>query len=89
MVIFLISNSRCVLNVVCFLLGDLAAPEVHMTMFRNTLSVPSSQASRYTTTYTPKKMEQIECSETLAFKLQMPVNHPDESIQHGQICQLE
>jgi hypothetical protein len=23
-----------------------------------------------------------ECSETLAFKLQTPVNHPEESIQH-------
>jgi hypothetical protein len=26
--------------------------------------------------------EQTECSETLAFKLQMPVNHPEDSIQH-------
>jgi hypothetical protein len=25
-------------------------------------------------------MEKIECSETLTFKLQMPVNHPEESI---------
>jgi hypothetical protein len=24
-----------------------------------------------------------ECSETLAFKLQTPVNHPEESIQHS------
>jgi hypothetical protein len=29
------------------------------------------------------KMEWTECSETLAFKLQMPVNHPEESIQHN------
>jgi hypothetical protein len=28
----------------------------------------------------PMKMEQAECSETLAFKLHMPVNHPEESI---------
>jgi hypothetical protein len=28
------------------------------------------------------KTEQTECSETLAFKLQMLVNHPEESIQH-------
>jgi hypothetical protein len=27
-------------------------------------------------TYTPLKMEQTQCSETLAFKLQTPVNHP-------------
>jgi hypothetical protein len=29
------------------------------------------------------KMEQTECSETLAFKLQMPGNNPEESIQHS------
>jgi hypothetical protein len=28
------------------------------------------------------KMEQTEGSETLAFKLQTPFNHPEESIQH-------
>jgi hypothetical protein len=28
------------------------------------------------------KMEQTECSETLAFKLQTPGNHPEESIQY-------
>jgi hypothetical protein len=28
------------------------------------------------------KMEQTQCSETLAFKLQTLVNHPEESIQH-------
>jgi hypothetical protein len=27
------------------------------------------------------KMEQTECSGTLAYKLQTPVNHPEESIQ--------
>jgi hypothetical protein len=27
------------------------------------------------------KMDQTECSETLAFKLQTPLNHPEESIQ--------
>jgi hypothetical protein len=28
------------------------------------------------------KMEHLECSETLTFKLQTPGNHPEESIQH-------
>jgi hypothetical protein len=28
------------------------------------------------------KMEQIECSETSAYKIQMPGNHPEENIQH-------
>jgi hypothetical protein len=36
----LISNFRCVLNVVCFLLGNSAASEFDMPTFRNT--VPSS-----------------------------------------------
>jgi hypothetical protein len=35
-------------------------------------------------TYSPMKMEQAECSETLAFKLQALVNHPEESIQHSE-----
>jgi hypothetical protein len=33
-------------------------------------------------TYLPMKMGQ-ECSERLAFKLQMPGNNPDESISHS------
>jgi hypothetical protein len=35
-------------------------------------------------TYPPMKMEHTQCSETLAFKLQTPVNHPDESIRHSE-----
>jgi hypothetical protein len=30
-------------------------------------------------TYSPMKMEHTQCSETLAFKLQTPVNHPVEA----------
>ena len=33
-------------------------------------------------TYLPKKMEQTECSETSAYKIQKPGNYPEESIQH-------
>jgi hypothetical protein len=40
--LFLISNFRRVLYVVCFLLGDSPASEVYKPTFRNTLSVPSS-----------------------------------------------
>jgi hypothetical protein len=29
------------------------------------------------------KMEQIECSETSAYKIQTPGNHPEENIQHS------
>jgi hypothetical protein len=30
------------------------------------------------------KMEQTECSETLAYKIQTPKNYPEESIQHSE-----
>jgi hypothetical protein len=30
------------------------------------------------------KMEQAECSETSAYKIQMPRNYPEESIQHSE-----
>jgi len=35
-------------------------------------------------TYLPMKMEQTECSETSAYKIQMPGNYPEESIQHSE-----
>jgi hypothetical protein len=28
------------------------------------------------------KMEQVECSETSAYKIQTPGNHPEENVQH-------
>jgi hypothetical protein len=34
-------------------------------------------------TYSPMKMEQTVCSETLAFKLQTPGNNPEEGIRHS------
>ena len=74
---FIISNFRHVLYVVCFLLRDSPPSEFYMPTFRNTLSVPSSQASRYL----PMKMEQTECSEMSAYEIQMPGNYPEENIQ--------
>jgi len=35
-------------------------------------------------TYLPMRMEQTECSETLAYKIQMPRNYPEESVQHSE-----
>jgi hypothetical protein len=32
--------------------------------------------------FLPMKMEQTECSETLAYKIQMPGDYPEEYIQH-------
>jgi hypothetical protein len=34
-------------------------------------------------TYTSIKMEQTECSETSAYKIQMPENYPEESVQYN------
>ena len=52
-----------------------------MPTFRNTLSVPSSQAGRCDI-YLPMKMEHTECSETSAYILQTPGYYQKESIQH-------
>ena len=69
-----------VLNVVCFLLGDSPVSEFYMPTFRNTLFHLHRQVGACT--YLPMKMEQTECSETSAYKIQTPGNHPKESIQH-------
>jgi hypothetical protein len=37
-----------------------------------------------TVTYLPMKMEQTECSETSAYKIQTPGNYPKEIIQHSE-----
>ena len=55
-----------------------SASELYMPTFRNTLSVPSSLRVG---AYPPMKMEQTDCSETLAYKIQTPGNYPVESIQ--------
>jgi hypothetical protein len=54
---------------VCFLLGNSPASEFCMPTFWNTLSVPSS--------YPSMKMEQAECSETSAYKIQTAWNYPE------------
>ena len=103
---FLISNFRCVPNVVCFLLGNFPASEFYMSTFRNTLfhlhrkvgtwlwrwkrqSVPKRRhiifsrrgiAQKKAARYLPMKMEQTECSETSAYKIQTPGNYPEEKI---------
>jgi hypothetical protein len=36
------------------------------------------------------KMEQTECSETSAYKIQMPGNYPEENIQHSKtLCNID
>jgi len=65
------TNFHRLLNFLYFLLGNSPAPEFYMPTFRNTLSVPSSQAG-ILHTYPPMMMEQTECYETLAYKIQTP-----------------
>ena len=38
----------------------------------------------YLHTYPPMKMEQRECSEKLAYKIQTPGNHSEESTRHSE-----
>jgi hypothetical protein len=70
----LISNFCCVLNVVCFLLGNSPESEFYM-MFRNTLSVPPSQA-------TSLWRWNRQCSE-MSYTIQMLGNYPEESIKQA------
>jgi len=59
------------LNVICRRFGTLCVFHLHR------------QASKYLLfTYLPMKMEQTECSETSAYKIQTPENYPEENIQH-------
>jgi hypothetical protein len=56
--------------------------------FRNTLSVPTSCRVNKKILFLftrPIKMEQTECSETSALKIQTPGNHPKERIQQNLI----
>jgi hypothetical protein len=71
----LISNFRRVVNAVCFLLGNSPASEFCMPTFQNTIC--SIFIDRLT--YLPMKMEQTECSETSAYKIQTPRNYPEEA----------
>jgi len=69
-----------ILFAVCFLLGNYPASEFYMPTFRNTLSVPSSLASRCI--HLLAYEDGTECPETSAYKIQTPGNYPEENIQH-------
>ena len=81
--VFSNSKFRRVLHVVCFLLGNSPASEFYMPTFRKTLFHLHRQVGKeWFFTYLPMKMEQTECSETSAYKIQTPGNYPEENIQH-------
>jgi hypothetical protein len=77
---FLISNFHQILNVVCFLLSDSLASELYMPTFWNTLSVPPS--------YLPAYEDGPECSKTLAYKIQMLGNHPEDCKQKSYMTEV-
>jgi hypothetical protein len=47
-------------------------------------SFPRHSNVLYAFFYPPMKMEQTECSETSAYKIQTPGNYPEESIRHSE-----
>jgi hypothetical protein len=59
--------------IVCFLLGNSLASEFYTVTFRNT-PFHLLHLSAYE--------DVTECSETSAYKIQTPRNHPEENIQH-------
>jgi len=74
---------------VCFLLGNSQASEFYMPTFRNTLfhlhmRLVTKNEVMILHIYPPMKMEQTQCSETSAYKIQTQVNYPEESIQHSE-----
>jgi len=80
--VFLISNFRRVLYVVCFLLGNSPASEFYMPTFRN------SVCSTFIGKYDKYAYEDgTVCSETSAYKIQTPGNYPEENIQPTEVYQ--
>ena len=80
--VFLISNFRLVLNVLCFLLGNSPASKFYMLTFsRNILFQLHRQGGmkKFLRAYLLTKLEQ--CSETSEYKVQTPWNYPEESTQ--------
>jgi hypothetical protein len=48
------------------------------------INIPTFSIPVILNTYSPMKMEQTECSETSAYKIQTPWNYPEEIIQHSE-----
>jgi len=69
--------------VVCFILVDSPASEFYMPTFQNTLSHLHRQVGAFYT-HLPAYEDGTECSETSAYRIQTPENHPKESVQHSE-----
>jgi len=62
-------------NVIFFLLGDSPVSEYYVPMLQNVLPVPSIPSS--SPLMKMEQMEEKECAETSAHKIQVPENHPE------------
>jgi len=78
------------MNVVFFLLGESPAAEFYVPTFRNTCSIFIGSVSTLHPHLTPPmKMEQAECSETSAHKIQTPGIHQKVGVQLLFVCLRE
>ena len=88
-----ISNFRRVLNTVRFILGNwvilyadpylspsFLLPVLFSSQTFSCINTPAFLSSSHTSYHLPMKMEQIECSETSAYKIETPGNYPKENI---------
>ena len=84
--LFLISNFRPILNVVCFLLGNSPASEFYMRRFgTHCLFHLYRWIGMKDSSYLSAYEDGTECSETSACKIQTPGNYPEESIQQKDV----
>jgi hypothetical protein len=71
------THTNLIGNIVCFLLRNSLGSEFYMPtfcLFHLHRQIPNP----------PVKVEQMECYETSAYKIQTPGNYPEESIQHSE-----
>jgi hypothetical protein len=73
----------CVANSTCYV-SDLTVNWPGSCHTFSCTNTPTFSTPVILHTYPPMKLEQTGCSETLAFKLQTPVNSPEESIRHSE-----
>ena len=76
--IFLISNFRRVLSILCFLLGISPASAISESTF-SCINTPAVLSSSHISYHLPMKMEQVEYSETSAYIILTPGNYPKEN----------
>ena len=66
------------------MLGSLYGKTFGLSQTFSRINIPTFSNLVFLHTYPPMKMEQAECSETSAYKIQTPRNYPEEGLQHSQ-----